>query len=107
MGDRTDGEPTVFQAIQERLHILMKTAINIHLEYFIAGVFLGTHSPVSGWLFLTFLLSLPTITLLQNPEWIQRLRYQQLEHLVLFGAFMASSQGYAFYTLSRAIGFKV
>ena len=41
-----------------------------HLEYFIAGLLMATHLPVLSWMFLAYVLSLPSVTVILHPEWL-------------------------------------
>ena len=97
---------TIFQAIMAKYEEIIKLGQKYHLEYFLAGLFLGTHNPLVSWIILSFVLSLPVLTLLQHPDWILKLRYQAPEYIVLFALFIISSQIYAIHCLSRAFGFK-
>jgi hypothetical protein len=100
------GNPTIFQVIENKFTSMVTTARNIHLEYFIAGVFFATHSPIAGWGFLSFVFLIPAITMVQHSEWLQKLRNQPVEHIVMLAVFLISFTSYAIYCLCRAFGFQ-
>jgi hypothetical protein len=106
MDEERPVEVTTIGIIYKKLEAIIQLMQSYHLEYFLAGIFVATHLPIVGWIILTAIFTVPSLTLFQHPEWLLKLRYEPNEYAVLFAMMIFSSQVYAIGCLSRALGFK-
>ena len=73
------------------------------VDYFLYGVFAGTHLPAAAWLSLAYVFALPTLLFLQNPLWLSKLRENHFAALPIAVGIMAASDVYAVYCLTRSV----
>jgi hypothetical protein len=96
---------TNVQQFQTDLILALQNLHKYHVDYFFAGLYIATHMPQVGWLFLSPVFVIPTLAVMKNPEWKRNILNQPLEHITGILFFVLCSNLYGFYCLSKAFGF--
>jgi len=93
----------VFDEMNASAIAVYQKAIQHKADYFLYGVFAGTHLPAVAWLSLAYVFALPTLLFLQNPLWLSKLRENHFAALPIAIGFIAASDTYALYCLMRSV----
>jgi hypothetical protein len=91
----------LMNSFENDMRVLFKTAHENHLDYFVVGLFIANHFPPAGWIILSYLFSIPSINLIQQPNLLKNFARQNLMYLSLLFGICGGSQMYAMYCLSN------
>jgi hypothetical protein len=83
------------------MRVVLKTAKETHFDYFVVGVFIANHFPSVAWVFLSYVFSIPSINLLQQPNLLRSVTRMNMMYLSLLLGICGGSQLYAMYCLSN------
>lgn len=95
----------LINTFENDMTILFNNARVNHIDYFVAGVFIANHFPSVGWVLLSYLFSIPSISLLQQQDLFKKFVNQNLMYLSLLLGICGGSQMYAMYCLFNAFPF--
>uniref|UniRef100_A0A6C0APP7 Uncharacterized protein n=1 Tax=viral metagenome TaxID=1070528 RepID=A0A6C0APP7_9ZZZZ len=98
-------DKSVFDKMEDATVDLVTNIRQHNAEYVLAGLLIGLHKPSMGWIIIGLTSALPTIIILKHSEWIQRLKDERIEHVILFLLLLLSSDIYALSCFGKAIGF--
>jgi len=93
----------IFDEMNSNAVAVYKKANEHKIDYFLYGVFAGTHLPSVAWLSLAYVFALPTLLFLQNPQWLSKLRENHFAALPIAIGIMAASDTYALYCITRSV----
>ena len=93
----------IFDEINASAIAVYQKATQHKADYFLYGVFAGTHLPAVAWLSLAYVFALPTLLFLQNPLWLSKLRENHFAALPIAIGVMAASDTYALYCIAKSV----
>jgi hypothetical protein len=93
----------IFDEMNASAIAVYQKAIQHKADYFLYGVFAGTHLPAVAWLSLAYVFALPTLLFLQNPLWLSKLRENHFAALPIAIGVMAASDTYALYCIAKSV----
>jgi hypothetical protein len=95
---------SVFDKIEYSMIDTIDTVREYRGEYVLGGLFLGLTHPSIGWALMSLLMFMPTIVILKHPEWLDSMKDEKIEHVLLLMLLIASSDMYAGHCLAKAVG---
>ena len=101
----SEDDKSVFNKIDDSMMEVVNSMRRVHGEYFLGGLFVGLTKPNMGWALLGLTISLPTIVILKHPEWIDRFKYEKVEHIMLLMLLLMASDMYAIHCFMKSLGF--
>lgn len=96
---------SLINTFEHDMNVIFNNAHVNHLDYFVVGVFIANHFPSVGWALLSYLFSIPSISLLQQQDIFKKFANQNLMYLSLLLGICGGSQIYAMYCLFNAFPF--
>ena len=94
---------TMFQTFKDDLGFVVNTICDAHFDYVLAGLCLGLHSPMLGWMVLSSVFTAPTVILVQHSDWFNTTDLRSWLYLAGMVSFSLVSDIYVFYYLSRSV----
>lgn len=98
-------DKSVFIKMEDATVDLIKNIRNYNGEYILLGLLIGLNKPSMGWILIGLTSALPTIIILKHLEWIQRLKDEKVEHVLLFILLLLASDIYALSCFGKTMGF--
>ena len=98
-------DKSVFVKMEDASMDLVKSIRNYNGEYVLLGLLIGLNKPSMGWILICLSSALPTIIILKHSEWIQRLKDEKVEQVLLLLLLILASDIYALSCFGKAIGF--
>ena len=95
--------PNVLEEINNEVTSLVTYAKHYSAFHILTGALVASHLPIVSWIVFSYVFSLPTIIVLQHPDWLYRMRKSHCIALPAFVFVLVVSDLYALYCISRLI----
>lgn len=91
----------LMNSFENDMRMVLTTAKENHFDYFVVGVFIANHFPSVAWIFLSYVFSIPSINLIQQPNLLMNMARMNMMYLSLLLGICGGSQLYAMYCISN------
>jgi riboflavin transporter FmnP len=99
----SETQQTVINEMQMEASQIVVYAQQFGAAQMIGGAVIASHLPVVSWITLSYVFALPTVVVLQHPDWLHRLRKNHCVALPVIVFALCISDLYALYCLSRLL----